>query len=173
VVRAGAIRAEIGCPSYQQARVRRAVAVTDQASSSIGVNATPGEIVEVIADFDHYPEWAGYIKSVEVVSTGDDGRPEKVHFVLDAGVVKADYTLRYTWDEAEDHVKVSWTLDNGSLKKNDGSYDIHATDNASEVVYSLAVDLGVPMLGMFKRKAEKVIMDTALKELKRRVESGA
>jgi hypothetical protein len=26
------------------------------------------------------------------------------------------------------------------------------------------------MMGMFKRKAEKVIMDTALKELKRRVE---
>jgi len=26
------------------------------------------------------------------------------------------------------------------------------------------------MLGMFKRKAEKIIMDTALRELKRRVE---
>jgi len=29
------------------------------------------------------------------------------------------------------------------------------------------------MLGMFQRKAEKMIMDVALKELKRRVESGA
>jgi hypothetical protein len=28
----------------------------------------------------------------------------------------------------------------------------------------------VPMLGVLRRKAEKVIMDTALKELKRRVE---
>jgi carbon monoxide dehydrogenase subunit G len=147
--------------------------VTDQASSSIGINATPAEIVDVIADFDSYPEWAGYIKTVEVVSTGADGRPERVHFVLDAGVVKADYTLRYEWDEDEDHARVSWTLDSGSLKKNDGSYDITATDNASEVEYSLAVDLGVPMLGMFKRKAEKVIMDTALKELKVRVEGGA
>jgi hypothetical protein len=27
------------------------------------------------------------------------------------------------------------------------------------------------MLGMFRRKAEKMIMDTALKQLKRRVES--
>jgi hypothetical protein len=36
----------------------------------------------------------------------------------------------------------------------------------------LAVDLNIPMLGMFKRKAEKVIMDTALKGLKKRVESG-
>jgi hypothetical protein len=29
------------------------------------------------------------------------------------------------------------------------------------------------MLGMFKRKAEKMIMDTALRELKKRVESSA
>ncbi len=38
------------------------------------------------------------------------------------------------------------------------------------MTYQLAVDLAIPMLGMFKRKAEKVIMDTALKELKKRVE---
>jgi hypothetical protein len=41
---------------------------------------------------------------------------------------------------------------------------------ATEVTYALAVDLVMPMLGMLKRKAEKVIMDTALKELKKRVE---
>jgi hypothetical protein len=29
------------------------------------------------------------------------------------------------------------------------------------------------MLGMFRRKAEKMIMDTALKQLKRRVEASA
>ncbi len=145
--------------------------MVDQASSSIGINATPAQIIDVIADFASYPEWAGYIKSAEVVSQDDNGRPEDVHFMLDAGLVKADYTLRYEWDVDDDEASVKWELRSGSLKRNDGSYDIHATDNASEVVYNLAVDLGVPMLGMFKRKAEKVIMDTALTELKRRVES--
>lgn len=144
--------------------------MTDQASASIGINATPKEIIDVIADFASYPEWAGYIKAVDVVSHGSDGRPEDVHFVLDAGVVKADYTLRYSWHEGDSHASVDWSLQSGSLKRNDGSYDVRATDNASEVVYSLAVDLGVPMLGLFRRKAEKVIMDTALTELKRRVE---
>ena len=38
------------------------------------------------------------------------------------------------------------------------------------VTYSLAVDLNIPMIGMLRRKAEKVIIDTALKGLKRRVE---
>lgn len=147
--------------------------MADQATASMAINATPREIVEVIADFSSYPEWAGYIKSVEVLSTGADGRPDLVHFILDAGVVRADYSLRYSWDVKDSSACVSWSLESGSLKKNDGSYDIIATDNASEVTYSLTVDLGVPMLGMFKRKAEKVIMDTALKELKRRVEGKA
>jgi hypothetical protein len=39
------------------------------------------------------------------------------------------------------------------------------------VTYGLSVDLAIPMIGMIKRTAEKVILDTALKELKRRVES--
>jgi hypothetical protein len=39
------------------------------------------------------------------------------------------------------------------------------------VTYQLAVDLTIPMIGMLKRKGEKVIIDTALKGLKQRVES--
>ena len=41
---------------------------------------------------------------------------------------------------------------------------------ATKVTYRLAVELAIPLIGVIKRKAEKVIMDTALKELKRRVE---
>jgi hypothetical protein len=40
-------------------------------------------------------------------------------------------------------------------------------------VYTLSVDLGIPLLGSLRRKAERVVMDTALKELKRRVEAVA
>jgi hypothetical protein len=35
----------------------------------------------------------------------------------------------------------------------------------------LAVEVSVPIIGMLRRKAEKVIIDTALKGLRRRVES--
>ena len=53
-----------------------------------------------------------------------------------------------------------------------GSYDIEDNgDGTSTVTYTLEVELSVGMLGMFQRKAEKMIMDTALSELKRRVES--
>jgi ribosome-associated toxin RatA of RatAB toxin-antitoxin module len=143
--------------------------MADQASSSITVGASPAEVMAVIADFAKYPEWAGFIKTAEVLSTGPDGRADKARFVVDAGVMKADYTLRYTYD---DDTRVSWTLEAGTLKENTGSYTLVPKDGATEVTYELTIDAGIPMLGMFKRKAEKVVMDTALKELKKRVEAG-
>ena len=142
--------------------------MADQASSSITVNAAPAAVMAVIADFAAYPEWAGFIKTAEVLSTGTDGRADKARFVVDAGVMKADYTLRYTYD---DDTKVSWELEAGSLKENRGSYTLVENDGKTEVTYALTIDTGMPMLGMFKRKAEKVVMDTALNALKKRVES--
>ena len=50
-------------------------------------------------------------------------------------------------------------------KRQDGSYTLVETDGRTEVTYSITIDLSIPMLGMIKRKAEKVILDTALKEL--------
>jgi hypothetical protein len=88
--------------------------------------------------------------------------------VLDAGAVKDDYVLDYTWD---DDRRVAWTLVTGQMqKRQDGSYTLAETGGRTEVTYSITIDLSIPMLGMIKRKAEKVILDTALKELKKRVE---
>ena len=144
--------------------------MADQATSTITIAAGQAEIMAVIADFDRYPEWAGFIKRIEVLETGADGRGKVVHWVLDAGVVKAEYDLGYTWHGDD---KVEWKVIKGTLKQNDGSYTLRDLgDGSTEVTYVLVVDLGIPMLGMFKRKAEKVIMDTALKELKKRVEAG-
>lgn len=124
----------------------------------------------VIADFPAYPRWAGQVKSVEVRETGDDGRPSRVWFALDAGVISDEYVLEYSWD---DDAGVSWrTAESGRIiSELTGSYRLAETcGGATEVTYELAVDLKVPMIGMIKRKAEKVIIDTALKGLKRRVE---
>ena len=142
--------------------------MADQASSSITVDAAPADVMAVIADFAAYPEWAGFIKTAEVLSTGPGGRADKARFVVDAGVMKADYTLRYTYSGDE---RISWELESGSLKENAGSYALADQGGSTHVTYSLTIDTGIPMLGMFKRKAEKVVMDTALKELKKRVES--
>jgi carbon monoxide dehydrogenase subunit G len=142
--------------------------MSDQSTQSIVIDAPAADVMAVIADFDAYPQWVSAAKQVEVVETGDDGRARQVHFVIDAGPVKDDYVLDYTWDGDR---KVSWTLVKGQMmKRQQGSYTLADNDGSTEVTYSIAIDLSIPMLGMIKRKAEKVILDTALKELKKRVE---
>jgi ribosome-associated toxin RatA of RatAB toxin-antitoxin module len=142
--------------------------MADQSTQSIVVEAPAAEVMAVIADFPAYPQWVSAAKKVEVLEAGPDGRARRVHFVLDAGAVKDDYVLDYTWDGDR---KVSWTLVQGQMqKRQDGSYTLAEQDGRTEVTYSIAIDLSIPMLGMIKRKAEKVILDTALKELKKRVE---
>ena len=89
---------------------------------------------------------------------------------MDAGPIKDSYTLDYVW--APDGRSVSWTLVKGQIQKaQDGCYALASDDEGTTVTYSLAVDLNIPMIGMLRRKAEKVIIDTALKGLKRRVEA--
>ena len=143
--------------------------MADQASSTITIDAPTDEVLAVIADIASYPEWTGQIKSAEVVETGADGKPSQARFVMDAGVLKDEYVLAYDW-RADG---VSWELVGKSTvqKSQQGSYTLAAKGSGTEVTYRLAVDIAMPMLGMFKRKAEKMIMDSALKELKKRVES--
>ena len=142
--------------------------MADQSTQSIVVDAPAANVMAVIADFPAYPEWVAAAKRVEVLETGPDGRAKRVHFVLDAGAVKDDYVLDYTW---EGDRSVSWTLVSSQLmKRQDGSYTLAESDGRTEVTYSITIDTKIPLLGMMKRKAEKVILDTALKELKKRVE---
>jgi ribosome-associated toxin RatA of RatAB toxin-antitoxin module len=143
--------------------------MADQSTQSIVVDAPAAEVMAVIADFPAYPAWVSAAKKVEVVETGPDGRASRVHFVLDAGAVKDDYVLDYTWDGDR---RVDWTLVQGQMqKRQDGSYSLAESGGSTTVTYSITIDLSIPMLGLIKRKAEKVILDTALKELKKRVEA--
>ena len=142
--------------------------MADQSTQSITIDAPAADVMAVIADFPSYPQWVAAAKKVEVEETGDDGRARRVHFVLDAGAVKDDYVLEYTW---EGDRRVAWTLVTGQMqKRQEGSYSLTENDGATEVTYKITIDISIPMLGMIKRKAEKVILDTALKELKKRVE---
>ena len=148
--------------------------MADRTESSIDIAAPPGEVLDVIADFESYPQWATEVKNVTILTEEGDGWADQVQFTLDAGAIKDTYTLDYEWDVTTDGTGVvSWSLVEANvLKAMNGSYTLAAQGRTgTTVTYRLAVDVKIPMLGMLKRKAEKVIIDTALKGLKKRVES--
>jgi ribosome-associated toxin RatA of RatAB toxin-antitoxin module len=146
--------------------------MADRTESSIVIDASPGDVLDVIADFESYPEWAGDVKQVRVLSEEGDGWADQVEFTLDAGAIKDTYVLDYDWDVVEDGTGVvSWALISATvLKTMNGSYTLAAEGDRTRVTYRLTVDVKIPMIGLLKRKAEKVIVDTALKGLKKRVE---
>jgi ribosome-associated toxin RatA of RatAB toxin-antitoxin module len=146
--------------------------MADTSTQFILVHAPVDRVAAVICDFPRYPEWADATKQVEVVEEYEDGYASQVRFVIDAQVMADEYTLAYAY--ADDLSRIEWSLVAPSKMQRlqNGSYDlVDNGDGTCTVTYTLEVELSIGMLGMFRRKAEKMIMDTALKQLKRRVES--
>jgi len=148
--------------------------MADQTTSSIDIEAGAAAVMDVIADFDAYPQWAKGVTIADVVSSYESGnaagRAREVFFELDVSPIRDEYTLAYDWQG--DHA-VTWTLVEGKmLSALDGAYVLRERGSGlTEVTYRLALDVSIPLIGMLKRKGEKILIDTALKGLKKRVES--
>ncbi len=147
--------------------------MADSTTSKISISAPRTAVMDVIADFEAYPQWADGVSSAEILDRGSNGRAGRVRFALDAGIIKDRFVLRYDWDG---DASVRWTLDpseQGSvITELSGGYALDDQGGATGVVYDLTIGLRIPVLGMLKRRAEKTIIDTALKGLKTRAENG-
>jgi Polyketide cyclase / dehydrase and lipid transport len=144
--------------------------MADKTTSSIVIGVPRKDVMTVIADFAAYPEWATAVRSAEVLAQDADGRASAVRFQLDAGMIKDSYVLGYQWDG---DAQVRWNLtEAGSvISEMTGGYTLADRGDSTEVTYELAVGTRIPMIGMLKRRAEKMIIDTALKGLRSRAES--
>ena len=137
-----------------------------QTSSSVAIEAEPDEVMAVIADFGAYPAWVDSMERATVLSE-TDGRADEVEMVLAHPLFSDTYVLAYDWEPD----RVSWHLVRGRLlTAMDGSYALAPGGGTTTVTYTLAVDTALPMIGLLRRKAEKTIVDGALRGLKRRVE---
>ena len=145
--------------------------MADRTAASITVAAPRVDVMAVIADFAAYPEWASGVRSAEVVGRGDGGRASRVRFALDAGVIKDSYVLSYDWD-GDDGVRWDLAEPGSVITGLSGGYLLADADAGTEVTYDLAVDVRIPLPGMLKRRAEKTIIETALKGLRDRAEAG-
>lgn len=146
--------------------------MADRTEGSIEIEASPEEIMEVITDFEAYPQWAEGIRSATVERRDDQGRPAEVAFEFSAMGFDATYTLVYEY--APDHGGISWTTKqaSGAVKDVEGEYVLRAENGDTTVTYGLAVEIAVPLPGFLKRRADRQANKTALDGLKERVEGG-
>ena len=144
--------------------------MTDRTFSTLEIDAAPEELYDVAADVATYPEWASGVKEVEVLESDEAGRVERARFVLDVGIREIEYVLRYTHDRPS---TLSWVAEQSDdLKTMEGSYQFAPVDGATEVVYSLTVEPNFSFPGFLRRQAEKQIVTTALRGLRKRVTGG-
>lgn len=144
--------------------------MADRTAQTIHIDAQPRTVMEVIADIGSYPEWVSEYTETEVIETDAEGYPTVARLVLDATVLRDTMVLRYDWQP--DRYAVRWSLLSSTLLKAlDGAYRLVPSGRGTDVTYELSVDLTVPMIGLLKRKAERRLTETALKDLKARVEA--
>lgn len=152
--------------------------MADKVSDSVRINASPAEVMAVIADLLDYPNWSDGITGVEIVTTHDDDAAKDVAFSISTPLGKDTYELGYLWTGSE---AVSWTLNadgdgkpkSGMMKKLEGTYRLEPDGDATKVTYELEIDPKIPMMGFMKKKAAATIVDQALNGLKKRVEKGS
>ena len=144
--------------------------MAERATEQILIDATPEALIDVLLDFERYSGWAADIKDVQVLERDDVGRGTLVAYRAAAMGQSARYTLAYDYSDIPR--SMSWKLVEGSIMRVlDGSYTFEAQTTGTLVTYHLEVDLIVPIPGFVKRRAEGKIMGTALRELKKFVES--
>lgn len=139
---------------------------TVQATES---TATPDVLFAVAADVAAYPDWASGVKEVEVLDTDAAGRALRARFVIEAMIRRITYVLEYRYDEPN---RISWLAEPGEdITSMEGSYTFESLeDGGSEIVYALAVDPAFKVPGFLRNQAERTIVNTALRDLKRRAE---
>ncbi len=146
--------------------------MSDSTSSSTSISADPAVVLDVIADFERYPDWVENMVSTRILTQDDDGWPLSVRFEVDAGVLRDTYVLAYTWDVDQDGIgEISWKLLESTVMRSlDGSYRLERAKSLTAVTYELRAEVKIPIVSMLRRKAEKSIVDQALRGLKQRCE---
>lgn len=137
---------------------------------TIEVSAAPQLVYEVALDLEAYPEWAIGVKEVTVLEEDDLGRPRRVEFVTDAMIKEISYVLDYAYELDNGF---TWTAEPGDdIKAMEGSYQFNELeDGGTEVLYALKVDPAFSVPGFLRRQAEKQIVSSALRGLKKRAEA--
>ena len=145
----------------------------EHAEGSIVIEASAAEVMDVITDYEAYPEWAD-VKSASALQRGEGGLATEVAFEVDVPVLgRASYTLAYRY--APGDAGLSWVTREarGAVSNISGEYLLDELDDGeTEVTYRLNVELGVLLPGFVRTQGAKRVIDNALEGLKRRVELG-
>jgi ribosome-associated toxin RatA of RatAB toxin-antitoxin module len=135
-------------------------------SREVVIEASPEEILDVIADVEATPTWSPQYQSAEVLEAYDNGRPKRVKMKIKTAGISDEQVVEYTWSGDV----VSWTLVSaGQLKAQDASYTLTPDGDKTKVKFDITVDLSIPLPGFVLKRAMKGGVETATEGLRKQV----
>ena len=144
--------------------------MTQRATESILVHASPAVVYGVVTAFENYLNWVSDLKKIEVLERDAAGRPLEVEFRAAAFGRSTTYTLLYDYSRAPD--VLTWHQTKGDLTSLlNGQYRFEPAPEGTLLTYDLEVELSVPIPAFVKSRAAYRIQDEALREVKAQAEA--
>jgi ribosome-associated toxin RatA of RatAB toxin-antitoxin module len=135
-------------------------------SREVVIEATPEQILDVIADVESTPSWSPQYQKAEILESYPDGRPKQVEMTVKAAGLTDKMVIEYTWTDSG----VTWTLvSSGQLKKQDAGYTLTPNGEKTTVKFDMSIDLSIPMPGFLLKRTLKGGMETATDGLRKQV----
>ncbi len=140
------------------------MAVTE--SREVVIEATPGEIMNVLSDLESLTEWSSAHREVEILERDEEGRPRRSRQVVKIVGINDEQELAYSFHADG----VSWSLVRGTQQRaQNARYTLTPQGDSTRVRFELTVDLLVPLPGFLIKRGAKGLMETATDGLRKRV----
>ena len=103
--------------------------MAEQTEGSILVEAPAAEIMDVLTDYEAYPEWAD-VKTASVLERGEGGVGTRVAFEVEVPILgRASYTLAYRYAPADGGMSWVSTEARGAVSDISGEYLLSEIDD--------------------------------------------
>ncbi|ANI41985.1 SRPBCC family protein [Mycolicibacterium vaccae] len=135
-------------------------------SREVVIEATPEQILDVIADVEATPSWSPQYQRAEILERFADGRPKQVKMTVKAAGLTDEQVIEYAWGDNE----VRWTLVSATqLKAQDAGYRLTPDGDKTRVRFDIEIDLSVPLPGFIIKRTMKGGVETATDGLRKQV----
>jgi ribosome-associated toxin RatA of RatAB toxin-antitoxin module len=135
------------------------------ATHEIEFRASPAAVMDVLVDFERYPEFIPEMRSVRVVRSEDE--IWEVAFTLEL-IRRVQYTLRLERDGAS---ALRWSMVEGIFRANDGRWHLEPTDDgATRARYEIDLDAGLFLPGSLVQTLVTRMLPDMLERFKGRIE---
>ncbi len=137
-------------------------------SKTVGVDAPPRKVMEVLLDFESYPEWMSNVLETEVIKRDSRKRAKQVRYRVNAVIREVEYVLEYTYKK--DSIVIGYV--SGDLRDVQAQYLLEDDgEGGTLLTYTFGADVGLPLAGFMAKRLNRSVMDAALKDVKARAEA--